>query len=554
MKSIKTKFVTFAIIAILIPSLSLGLLSYFKNEELVKSHVTRELRVLASNVSRELDLWINENHHAVSVLSVSGLIINALTSLPRDSVDKSINYQGSRQLVLSKYLSSFQEKLPTIIELTIFDLNGNIVASSIQDSPNRFFASNEQHDMLTNNIKIKPPYRSDRYNTAVLELYSPILSYDEKIIGSILATLNMEKFMNGLVDNADFSLGEITLLGHSGNVLLSSNHKINYPTLLESEALEQLQAHSGNALTIKGLSHSKIIGLISMSKEVPVIVLVERDYAEVIATWIELRNLFISLVGLLIIIVGGIAFYIGHSIVASLSYLIEGTKRILNGDLNVQINEVKADEIGLLTSSFNKMTENLKHSQAEILAAHEAMQKQNQQLKILSITDSLTGLYNRNKLDAILFDQLARFERNHRPFSVLMMDIDHFKTLNDNYGHVIGDEILISVSQAIGKSIRTVDFAARYGGDEFVVILTETDAVTAVITAERIRAQVATNVDSQIKEATISITLSMGIIQCEIDDKTSKNVLSRVDEALYKAKNSGRNRIYCEHHPNMGVV
>ena len=267
------------------------------------------------------------------------------------------------------------------------------------------------------------------------------------------------------------------------------------------------------------------------------------------SNWVELRNLFISLVGLLIIIVGGIAFYIGHSIVASLSFLIEGTKRILNGDLNVQINEVKADEIGQLTSSFNKMAENLRSSQAEILAAHEAMRKQNQQLQVLSITDSLTGLYNRNKLDAILSDQLARFERNHRPFSVLMMDIDHFKTFNDNYGHVIGDEILILVSQAISKSIRAVDFAARFGGDEFVVILTETDAASAVITAERIRAQAATNVNAQIKEVSISITLSIGIIQCEIDDETSKNILSRVDSALYKAKNSGRDRIYCEHHP-----
>ena len=179
------------------------------------------------------------------------------------------------------------------------------------------------------------------------------------------------------------------------------------------------------------------------------------------------------------------------------------------------------------------------------ISAHEAMHKQNQQLKVLSITDSLTGLYNRSKLDAILIDQLARFERNHRVFSVLMMDIDHFKTLNDDYSHVVGDEILIAVSQGITKSIRSVDFAARYGGDEFVVILTETDAESAVITAERIRAQVAINVslNLQKKEPNISITLSMGIIQCTINDKTPKNLLLQVDNMLYKAKNSGRNKI-----------
>ena len=98
---------------------------------------------------------------------------------------------------------------------------------------------------------------------------------------------------------------------------------------------------------------------------------------------------------------------------------------------------------------FNQMADRLRRSHAEIMAANEAMQQQNQMLETLSVTDSLTGLYNRSKLDAILTDELARFKRTQRQFSLLMMDIDHFKTLNDTYGHVTGDEILAAVAQIL---------------------------------------------------------------------------------------------------------
>ena len=100
----------------------------------------------------------------------------------------------------------------------------------------------------------------------------------------------------------------------------------------------------------------------------------------------------------------------------------------------------------------------------------DAMQKKNQLLETLSVTDSLTGLYNRNKLNMIISDQLARYERNKRPFAALMIDVDYFKTLNDNLGHIAGDEVIAAIAKKISQSIRNVDFAARYGGDEFIII------------------------------------------------------------------------------------
>ena len=109
---------------------------------------------------------------------------------------------------------------------------------------------------------------------------------------------------------------------------------------------------------------------------------------------------------------------------------------------------------------------------------------------MLAVTDGLTGLYNRKKLDEILADQFARFRRHRRPFALLMLDLDNFKSINDSYGHVAGDEVLKEVAAMLKQSVRTVDYVARYGGEEFVVVLVETPLGAALDVAERIRAVV----------------------------------------------------------------
>lgn len=211
--------------------------------------------------------------------------------------------------------------------------------------------------------------------------------------------------------------------------------------------------------------------------------------------------------------------------------------------MDVTLSSSQQDEIGQLTRMFNHMTDRLRQNQIEISAASSAMQQKNQQLERLSVTDGLTGLYNRNKLNSIINDQLARYRRNKRPFGVLMIDIDYFKTLNDGLGHVAGDEIIVAVAKKISQSIRSIDFAARYGGDEFVVILIDSTMDDAVGTAERIREQVAT-IQCGAEDSALQVTLSIGVIQSEPEDSSLTVLLSRVDGALYEAKRAGRDQVF----------
>jgi diguanylate cyclase (GGDEF)-like protein len=337
--------------------------------------------------------------------------------------------------------------------------------------------------------------------------------------------------------------GEVLLLDSGGRTLVSSYLDENNLVQLDPALLSRLRAQTGDSMAFRGLTHQQVIGLADVATELSITVLAERNRAEVYGAWIALRNIFLALVAALVLVVTAVAFQMGRSIVLPLQRLIRAADRIAAGDLEVRLSATRSDELGHLTQVFNQMTDRLRCSHAEIMAANEAMQQQNEVLKTLSITDSLTGLYNRSKLDSILTDQLARFKRSHRPFTLLMLDIDHFKTLNDTYGHITGDEILAAVARILLQSIRSIDYAARYGGDEFIIILTETSAELAWKTAERVRSQVET-LHPTVKGAEIALTVSLGIVESLPEDMTATEVFARADHALYEAKRGGRNRAY----------
>ncbi|MCO6435164.1 MAG: diguanylate cyclase [Nitrosomonas nitrosa] len=536
---------TFSVIATLIPSLALGLLSFRQNEELVSHNVTRELRALARNVSRELDLWVNENDQAIRAISVSSLIINSLSAMQHYTA---ANDAEKTEQVLAHFLRSVQAKLGSILELTVADATGRVIASSVSDPDIGDLSKDwlqrlQQDNWLMEGVWASSLHWNAQYQTAIFNIIVPILSYDDAFIGTIIATLNLGAFRDSMDDTLNPTPGEVVLLSQTGHVLLSSTTDIPPSMAIDEAVLQKLKAKPGELMSFTGLTQPKVIGLFDVPKMLPVTVLVERDYNEIYAAWIRLRNFFLGFVSVLIIIVAAVALYIGRSIVIPLESLIGATRHIVDGDLNVRVDVKQSDEVGQLANMFNLMTDKLQQNHEEIMAANAAMRQQNQMLEALSVTDSMTGLLNRSKLDAVLTDELARFGRNKRPFSVLMIDVDHFKTLNDNLGHIVGDEILIAVAKVLANSIRSVDFAARYGGDEFVVILTETTADAAIKTAERIRMQVA-EVGNKLKEHKIVITLSIGISHSLLEDKSPTLLLARVDNALYEAKKAGRDRIH----------
>lgn len=533
----------FAVIATLLPTIGLGLLSFKQNEALISDSVTRELRILADNINRQLDQWAGENTLAIRALSTSNPVIEGLATLKRFSDSENTNAVKQTQSVMTSYLRSVEMKLDEVLELTVFDNTRKIVASSASTPEVREPPEQWTHASLTSGTIATPPAWNNRFATATISIIYPVLSYDSQLIGAIAATLDLGTFKNRLIEIKKFSSGEIAILDRNGKVLLGSAPGVDHQAALSPHQWELIQMFD-ESISYDGLSYPKAIGLAYTSENIPVTILVEQDHSAIQAAWIKLRNRFLEFVGILIIIVTGVALYMGHSIVTPLKQLINAVKGIVEGNLDIYLPAKRRDEVGQLTDMFNQMTDALRNKHTEIMTANQAMQQQNQLLQKLSITDGLTGLYNRTKLNTILSEQLARFKRHDRPFCLLMIDVDYFKTINDKLGHIVGDRILVTVASVLLKSIRTIDYAARYGGDEFMVILTETSSSAAIKTAERIRAEVS-SACLTFKEHPVHITLSIGITQSRHDNITPNDLIARADAALYEAKESGRDRVHC---------
>jgi len=174
---------------------------------------------------------------------------------------------------------------------------------------------------------------------------------------------------------------------------------------------------------------------------------------------------------------------------------------------------------------------------ANLLSELEA---KNTQLAEMANTDTLTGVANRGHIEKCLADEVARACRFGATLSVGMVDIDHFKRTNDGFGHPFGDRVIREVARILSETVRQVDKVGRYGGEEFLLVLPGTGLDGAVILAERIRAAVAgTSFDPQDHTA----TLSVGVAQWTADAGSWEKLVSRADEALYEAKETGRNRV-----------
>lgn len=164
-----------------------------------------------------------------------------------------------------------------------------------------------------------------------------------------------------------------------------------------------------------------------------------------------------------------------------------------------------------------------------------------------NITDALTGIYNRRYLDRRLKEEVCRAQRYGSPLSVALIDIDHFKRVNDTFGHPCGDRVLAGLGRLISKNIRPSDIAARYGGEEFLIILTATSAVDAATLAGRLRQRVAAQklvlIGHANEPSELRLTVSIGLASLDQEVNSTELLIQRADEALYRAKGEGRNRV-----------
>lgn len=203
--------------------------------------------------------------------------------------------------------------------------------------------------------------------------------------------------------------------------------------------------------------------------------------------------------------------------------------------------QVLFDDAGKITvATIENIDQQVADREKQKQLIHELLQLK-EQLEVATRTDPLTGLPNRRDLNEKLSYERARFERTGRPFTLLIVDIDHFKNINDHYGHDAGDYVLVKVSELFRTSCRKMDHICRWGGEEFFFLLPETTLDNGIIFAEKLRSKLedtAFNFQGQ----TIRVTASFGVTSVDSKDKDLEAYIKEADDCLYEAKNTGRNR------------
>ena len=182
-------------------------------------------------------------------------------------------------------------------------------------------------------------------------------------------------------------------------------------------------------------------------------------------------------------------------------------------------------------------------ARARILSALRAKQLQDQLARNANV-DGLTGVGNRRYFDQRAATELSRSRRHHQPLACVMLDLDHFKTLNDTHGHPFGDEVLRRMGQLLTETCRTEDVVCRYGGEEFVVLTPGLDRKAASGLAERLRRAIAA-IELQAGGTSVKLTCSFGVAEVDVSTQSSADLVRRADKALYEAKRGGRNRVVC---------
>jgi diguanylate cyclase (GGDEF)-like protein len=242
-----------------------------------------------------------------------------------------------------------------------------------------------------------------------------------------------------------------------------------------------------------------------------------------------------------------IAFKITTAIVKPIQALSDGAARIAQGQLDHEIPDPETnDEIGTLTRTFNEMMRRLRGNQAQIESANQTLlgrnvelEQANEILEQLSITDGLTKLHNHRFFQDQLTREIKRVNRLEKPLSMILVDIDDFKGLNDRLGHAAGDELLRRLARLLNECVRETDLVARYGGEEFVVLAPDTDIEGARLIAEKIRTAVAESsfiLDDSLRP--MRSTVSIGVAQFL---GNRKRFFTDADRALYQAKAEGKN-------------
>ncbi len=527
--SVRSKILAFTVLATVVTSVTTVWLAYSQGKRALTQTIATELVGVSSQAANEFGLWLKEREFDLRTFSNSYEVTDNLERIATGG------RAGTGRL--GDYLSSVRERAAEYDALAVFDLAGRQVASSPARSGITALPQDWVTKLKSGDPVIGTPVWDSLGRTMTVVIAVPIKPAGSRSLGAIAGRLDLRSAAATLQRLARGHAGTAYLVSYTGERILSSASDSLTPVRgkVDVGAMRRLNTESREVVEYSNPEGTAVIGTLRLVAGSNWGVLTELTQAEGYSLINRFRNITVLVLACLFAVVGTLAYLLGLLLVRPLERLTRGSARVAGGDFDVTLPVVTGGELGYLTRVFNDMVAQLRASMHEVDSINERLREKNAQLERLSLTDPLTGLYNRRHLMEVLEHELKRAGRSGDAFALLMMDVDHFKTYNDAFGHQAGDDALIAVAGVLQGSVREVDCAARYGGEEFVVLLPATGMDRAVDVAERIC--------EAVRHATVKggqITVSVGVASYPAQGVSLESLIASADGALYHAKREGR--------------
>ncbi len=382
-----------------------------------------------------------------------------------------------------------------------------------------------------------------------LAAHVDVIRKNSKIAGHLEGCLSRETLYDFLQPPAGDLRGmRILVADNNGRVVAAAGIRADARRQAHLPMAQMLYPDSELLADYEDTAGNRLVGMLVPLEHTGWFLVAEAEHARAFAPAIAITNQIFIVDICIILLFSVLAFKITLAIMQPIEALSQGAQRIAAGhiDYEIPLPANYDDELGLLTRTFNGMMGKLRSNQLEIeqdrirlAEKNEELQRANEILSQLSITDGLTKLHNHRYFQDHLTREIKRVSRTQSPLSLILLDIDDFKMLNDTYGHAAGDEVLVSLAAIMNDSARESDLIARYGGEEFVILMPNTDLAGAVHLAEKIRMAIETTrliIGDTMKP--VDVTISLGVA---LFNGHRREFFAEADKALYRAKAAGKN-------------
>jgi diguanylate cyclase (GGDEF)-like protein len=512
--SLAARISFFVFAATLISALAVAWTSAQSLRAFLRSKVEQKVPATVAQLRDRLDLWYAQRTLDAQVFAHSETVVDGLTHLARSGRE-----DPAGRAEVQQYLTYVLDGLPQYTSIFVLDERGRLLLD-VGQTPEL------PADALRKLARVQDVALSDlltgNAGHSVQVVSSVVRSAAGRRLFTLHAVLPLRVLEAELATGMPPGLGR-SLLFDSADRLVAASRPVG--PVVQEPSPRLRTAPSGSAVDYVTADGERVVGSAVELPRLHWTLVLEEDYEAAFAPIASILGRTAALNLVIVLVLSGIAFGVTASLVHPLHLLSDCARRLRDGEDGVQLPIVRsADEVGILARSFGEMVHSL--------------QRANESLEQLAITDGLTKIHNHRYFQDQLLRQSQRADRTGLPLSLLLLDIDEFKALNDRHGHVVGDAVLERIAALLVEETRDEDLVARYGGEEFAILAPGTDAAGAVALAEKLRMAVSARLlDTPLADEPLAITVSIGVTTYRGDCKA---FFQEADRALYGAKGAGR--------------